>query len=88
MPATDRTLTERLTPQQMNILGVVKECGPVTASKVGGHLRISYSSAHSGLQALERKGLVGAVYTGQRMRGRAYEASRRGRTVASDAFED
>lgn len=73
----------RTTPRQLDILGVVTDCGPVTASEVGNyHLPIGYSSARSGLQALERQGLISAVYTGHHKPGRAYEVTRRGNEVA------
>lgn len=73
--------TERpLTALQRDMLGVVAEAGPVTPRDVAGyHLLISQSSARSALEALEKRGLVGATYTGHhRGTGRAYEVTRRG----------
>jgi Fe2+ or Zn2+ uptake regulation protein len=80
--------TEKLTPWQQMVLGVVEESRePVTASRVSDHLLVDYGKAYRALQALEDKGLVGANYTsGQR--GRAYEMTRRGSEVARTLFVD
>jgi predicted ArsR family transcriptional regulator len=70
---------QRLTRKQSDILGVVDECGPVTASQIGGyHLPISNGSARSALRTLEERGLIAAVHTGRSQRGRAFVLTRQG----------
>jgi len=59
-------MSVKVTARQRDVLGVVSANGPVTARDVGEyHLPIGVSSARASLDALERKGLVSAVYSGQ-----------------------
>lgn len=69
--------TQKLTRLQEDVLGVVRECGPVTVADVAYHLPIGESSARGVLARLEAKRLIDATYTGHhRGNGRAYVARR------------
>ena len=89
-------MSEKITARQEAVLGVVENCGPVTARDVGEyHLPIGISSARSHLNALERKGLVSAVYTGSgvSMTARSYQITAAGEEALAsvetdDDFED
>jgi DNA-binding MarR family transcriptional regulator len=48
----------KLTPHQLDVLGIVSYCWPVTAHGVAARLQIGVSSARSALNALERKDLI------------------------------
>lgn len=64
----------KLTRLQNDVLGIVRECGPVTAADVAYHLPIGTDRARGVLARLEARKLVDAVYTGHGRSGRAFVA--------------
>ncbi len=68
--------TTHITRLQDDVLGIVRECGPVTASDIAYHLPIGVQSARGVLTRLEKKKCIEATYTGHhRGVGRAYIAA-------------
>lgn len=85
-------MTTSLTPLQLDVLGIVDECGPISVSDLTYHLPIANSSARSALNALERRGLIGRTYTGHHCHGAqfAFEIKGKGQDVLAemDARDD
>lgn len=76
-----------LTALQAQVLGAVAESRHAASpSDVAADLRCSVSGARSALAALERRGLVAAVYTGIGVRGRCFETTRKGDDALQAAF--
>lgn len=78
-------MTTKLSPHHADVLWVVDDHGPVTASEVGSHLLMSDSAARSALRSLEAKKLVDTTYTNLRAgrRGRGYVTTALGQTVVA-----
>lgn len=80
-----------LTNIQIDVLGIVADVGPLTASDVGDyHLPIGQSRARSVLNSLEGRGLVGRTYTAHLHGGArfAFELTWAGREALEALFPD
>lgn len=78
-----------LTHLQAQTLGAVEAGrGPSSVRDVADSLLVSGSAARNALTVLEKRGLIGAVYTGTHARGRHYEITSRGADAVKSTFTD
>lgn len=88
-PMTTPRRERALTNLQAQVLGSVSQHRHAASpSSVASDLLISAGTARSALVALERRGLVTAIYTGIGVRGRCFEVTGRAEAALAAAFSE